>query len=342
MKKIMILLLTLCVLLGAAGSSADTMETAVQANGYRPDQTVYQGDWENIYLRVLEEYSYQIHTYQNIAVETDGEQGRDLPCFPVGLRDLNDDGIPELYFLAANGERGDMYIYSGNGSTGQCVLYVPGITRLDYDDKLGFRIWLVGGNKLKILHYRYEEEYLLEFYVDKTAPYVLFSWMSCNYDHSGEGEDYCFRNGNAIPTDAYYAELDTWNTGGICISDYFSDNWMSYGLDYTYETAVSILGGANSGPAQQPKQSGNGDIYGLTIDKLATRKGPGTQYEGGGTYNVKGQQIKVLAKAWDKRNGIWWIKCEIPYKKQIRVLWTGYKRFDHNSFNLDDLPEEVW
>ena len=81
---------------------------------------------------------------------------------------------------------------------------------------------------------------------------------------------------------------------------------------------------------------------GLTIDKLATRKGPGTQYDGGGTYSVKNQWIKVLAKAWDSRNNIWWVKCDIPYHGEIRVLWTGWKRFDHTTITLDDLMEEVW
>ena len=57
---------------------------------------------------------------------------------------------------------------------------------------------------------------------------------------------------------------------------------------------------------------------------------------------MKGQYIRILSRAWDKRNGIWWVKCEIPYKNKIRVLWTGWKRFDHSTINLEDLPEEVW
>ncbi len=81
-------------------------------------------------------------------------------------------------------------------------------------------------------------------------------------------------------------------------------------------------------------------IYGYTISKLPTRKGPGTQYEDGGTYSVKGQWIRVLSRAWDSRNKIWWVKCEIPYKKAIRVLWTGYKRFDPNTLVLEDIPIE--
>ena len=83
-------------------------------------------------------------------------------------------------------------------------------------------------------------------------------------------------------------------------------------------------------------------LYGLAVQKLATRNGPGTTYDEKGTYNVAGQYIKVLSRAWDSRNGIWWVKCEIPYHGEIRVLWTGWKRFDHSTISLDDLPEEQW
>ncbi|MBR3335200.1 MAG: hypothetical protein IKG23_12995 [Clostridia bacterium] len=334
------LLLSLVILTAASGCGA---ETYIDLNGYRPDQTVYQGYWQNLYLQILDEHSYKIHSYQNRPIETDGEYGRMLSCFPVGLQDLNGDGVPELVFMEANGERGDLWIYSGNADTCQCVLYVPGITRLDYDEMQGFEIHLLNGNLLSIRHYRYKEEYLLQFYVNKTGPYDLFDWLNHKPDGSREGEDRFFRNGQEISSDAYYNTASAWfENGGTVISDYLAKNEMSYGFDYTYETAVAVLVG-NAGATQAPQpQYRNREIYGLTIDKLATRKGPGTQYDGGGTYNIKNQYVKVLAKAWDSRNGIWWIKCEIPYKKEIRVLWTGYKRFDHSSFNLDDLPEEVW
>ena len=86
-------------------------------------------------------------------------------------------------------------------------------------------------------------------------------------------------------------------------------------------------------------QAANG-IPGLTIDKLSTRTGPGTQYTDSGTYSVKGQWINVLSRAWDSHNGIWWVKCEIPYNGEIRVLWTGYKRFDSSTIPLDSIPIE--
>lgn len=83
-----------------------------------------------------------------------------------------------------------------------------------------------------------------------------------------------------------------------------------------------------------------GSVYGLAIQKLATRSGPGTQYAEKGTYNVSGQYIKILTRAWDNRNNIWWVKCEIPYKGEIRLLWTGYKRFDSSTVPLDTIPVE--
>ena len=81
-------------------------------------------------------------------------------------------------------------------------------------------------------------------------------------------------------------------------------------------------------------------LYGLAVQKLATRNGPGTTYDEKGTYNVAGQYIKVLSRAWDSRNSIWWVKCEIPYRGEIRVLWTGYKRFDSSTLPLESIPIE--
>ena len=263
----------------------------------------------------------------------------------MGLKDLNGDSFPELYFIEADGDRGDLYIYSGNLESGQCVLYVPGITRLDYDPALGYEIYLLPGNILAIRHYRYEDEYLLRFYAESEGPYTLFDYMYSREDGSGEEDGLFVRNGQQISLDAYYSVLDTWNEGGECVSEYFAKNDMSYGFDYLYETAVIVLNGP-TGPAPQPQPTEQAqqpeEILGLATSKLATRKGPGTQYDGGGTYNVKGQYIQVLAKAYDSRNKTWWIKCVIPYKGEERILWTGYKRFDQDTLSLDDLPEEEW
>ena len=82
------------------------------------------------------------------------------------------------------------------------------------------------------------------------------------------------------------------------------------------------------------------ELYGLATTKLATRTGPGTNYEEGGTYFVEGQYIQVLSRAYDEANGIWWVKCVIPYHGENRILWTGYKRFDKDQIPLETIPIE--
>ncbi len=79
--------------------------------------------------------------------------------------------------------------------------------------------------------------------------------------------------------------------------------------------------------------------WALATMKLAINAGPGTAryFNEIGTYNVKGQMVKVFAKSWDTDNDIWWIKCEIPGTDHI-TGWTGLKRFDQSTFDLDALP----
>ena len=105
-------------------------------------------------------------------------------------------------------------------------------------------------------------------------------------------------------------------------------------------TSYSTGSGGSYGQYYTPSTPAQTELWGLTIDKLATRSGPSTTYQGMGTYSVKGQWIKVLSRAWDTRNGIWWVKCEIPYRNEIRVLWTGYKRFDSSTIPLESIPIE--
>ena len=113
------------------------------------------------------------------------------------------------------------------------------------------------------------------------------------------------------------------------------------GSKYPNDVCISeVRFSAPAGSSVQPGAS-TGGLWGLAIDKLATRDGPGTNYAGKGTYSVQGQSIRVLSRAWDARNSIWWVKCEIPYHGEIRVLWTGYKRFDSSTLPLESIPIET-
>ena len=90
----------------------------------------------------------------------------------------------------------------------------------------------------------------------------------------------------------------------------------------------------------EQKESPFNGMYGLAITKLATWEGPSTKYKETGTYFVSGEYIRVLARAYDKLNGIWWVKCEIPYRDEMRTLWTGYYRFSSKTLPLEAIPIE--
>ena len=79
-------------------------------------------------------------------------------------------------------------------------------------------------------------------------------------------------------------------------------------------------------------------VWATSNRRLATRTGPGTQYDEPGSFNQAGVQYKILSKAYDDRNGIWWVQVEITTKDGVIWGYTGVKRFD--NLNLSLIPEE--
>jgi len=80
-------------------------------------------------------------------------------------------------------------------------------------------------------------------------------------------------------------------------------------------------------------------IKALATDNLATRSGPATEYRETGTYQVKGEHVRLISLAYDE-GGLCWVQCEVLYGKQLRRVYTGLKRFDVVTFDLDSVPEE--
>ena len=346
MKRIMAVLLAAALLLGTA-ALADEPDGYIATGGRIIDQQVYTGSWQQAYLQILNNHSAKIRSYQGRQLDYYlNDIWVKVPCRPVSLADITGDGIPELFFIeVANEYRGDLSVYSSDGTNTRCILYVPGVTRLGYDDiGLGFDLYLssADGGTLVLEYYEYEWPWILQLTRNAFGQYTLVNYLRAEYDNSGETEDRLYKNGARISEAEYNAAWQgLQNSRTLSLSTYTTNDASHYGFTLTWEEAVSMLNGAGTAPSPGQNQPFDG-VYGLTINKLATRKGPGTQYDGGGTYSVKNQYIKVLAKAWDSRNGIWWVKCEIPYHGETRILWTGWKRFDHSTISLDDLPEEVW
>ena len=80
-----------------------------------------------------------------------------------------------------------------------------------------------------------------------------------------------------------------------------------------------------------------GNAYGVLNRKMATRTGPGTQYDEPGTF-PKTTSIRAISKVWDTRNEIWWIQVRFTYNGADYTAYTGLKRID--GLNLSSLPTE--
>lgn len=71
--------------------------------------------------------------------------------------------------------------------------------------------------------------------------------------------------------------------------------------------------------------------------RLATRSGPGTTYTELGSYFAPGDCVTAVSRAYDERNGIWWVQVEFTYQKELYRAYTGHKRLD---MALTAVPEE--
>ena len=72
--------------------------------------------------------------------------------------------------------------------------------------------------------------------------------------------------------------------------------------------------------------------------RLATRTGPGTQYDEPGSFLSAGRTVYAISKAYDSANGIWWVQVEFYDGSNSYRAYTGAKRF--SDLNLANLPEE--
>ena len=81
-------------------------------------------------------------------------------------------------------------------------------------------------------------------------------------------------------------------------------------------------------------------IYASLTEKLATRTGPGTWYDEPGTFfsgSWSYTSVRVLTRAWDSRNDIWWVQVEFTSGGRNYRAYTGLKRV---SVNIGSVPDE--
>ncbi len=129
------------------------------------------------------------------------------------------------------------------------------------------------------------------------------------------------------------------------------------GSRYPHDVCLSevmLVQNAFASTAASASKAGSGRIYEGTpayssatavsaglLMKLATRSGPGTQYDEPGTFFGKNWEttvVQVTGKYFD--NSIWWVEVDFDYSNARYRVWTGKKRVDVNlDFVREILPQ---
>ncbi|MBP3540746.1 MAG: hypothetical protein J6K72_02855 [Clostridia bacterium] len=109
--------------------------------------------------------------------------------------------------------------------------------------------------------------------------------------------------------------------------------WLWTPYDRFDSNTLNIYDLPIHGIAVQPDLSGV--LWGYSVQRISCRKGPGSNYGGGGTYNaLKNQWLPIRSRAWDDGNDMWWVEVLIG----AEWLWTNYSRFDSTTLPLDSIP----
>ena len=70
-------------------------------------------------------------------------------------------------------------------------------------------------------------------------------------------------------------------------------------------------------------------VWASLRERLSTRSGPGTRFDEPGTfflYDWQYASVRVLGKAWDSVNEIWWVLVDFSENGTRYRAWTGHKR----------------
>ena len=114
------------------------------------------------------------------------------------------------------------------------------------------------------------------------------------------------------------------------LENIYGSGIFSYDYNYNYYTPTAVP----SGPVVTAAPGQKGGIDVKTNQRLATCSGPGTQYNGTGSYFQAGKWVKALTAAYDNSNKIWWIQVELTYAGKLRRVYTGVKRLNMDALQV--------
>lgn len=131
------------------------------------------------------------------------------------------------------------------------------------------------------------------------------------------------RNGDAVSVfsvNGGWIEIDYHGVHGYASARYISVDYDLSQDDFGYSDAYTP-----------------GEAYYIANQRLSTRTGPGTDYDGKGKTveypDYANRSVKVISAAWDSRNSIWWLQVEVEKGGNLRRVYTGLKRFNGVDVN---------
>lgn len=109
-------------------------------------------------------------------------------------------------------------------------------------------------------------------------------------------------------------------------------------------TCTAVMAGTWEVPGAPGSSSSSGSGTGYyvearLIEDLATRSGPSTQYTGCGYFQMKGETVRAVSRAFDE-GGTQWVAVEFSYSGATRRVYTGAKRLSLSNSQLAQIPEE--
>lgn len=92
-----------------------------------------------------------------------------------------------------------------------------------------------------------------------------------------------------------------------------------------------------SEPVVYPSDTG---VVATLSQRAATRSGPGNRYDEPGTFFSAGHEVKVISKAWDSENDLWWFQIEFRYNGEWYRAYTPETRVDIDPALVATEPTE--
>lgn len=74
--------------------------------------------------------------------------------------------------------------------------------------------------------------------------------------------------------------------------------------------------------------------------RAATRSGPGNRFDEPGSFFSAGHEVKVISKAWDSENDLWWFQIEFQYDGEWYRAYTPESRVDIDPALVTTEPTE--